>query len=156
MKGYPMFQEITVTGKYLLIPVRNQGPMQKALFSAAGDAPQITLNFVPGTRSDCDFVASYPLDFFGKILRIEAENTDWIAELTQSDAPASAPVDCPERPQFHYSPNTGWLNDPNGLYYYEGLWHMYHQYNPLSNQWENMHWYHAVSDLHNSTNRLGH
>lgn len=49
------------------------------------------------------------------------------------------------RPHYHYSPAQGWLNDPNGLIYYNGLYHMFHQYNPVHYRWGNMHWYHAVS-----------
>ncbi|MBO5763439.1 MAG: glycoside hydrolase family 32 protein, partial [Lentisphaeria bacterium] len=126
-----------------MIPVRNQGDMISVIFS--GSNMTIPLNLIPGTREDCDFIASYPLYFFGNTLRIDGENLDWLSEVTQSDLPATAPYDCPERQQFHYSATTGWLNDPNGLHWYNGEWHMFHQYNPLSNDWENMHWYHAVS-----------
>lgn len=50
------------------------------------------------------------------------------------------------RPQFHYTPRINWMNDPNGLVYYEGRYHMFHQYNPFGNRWGYMSWYHAVSD----------
>lgn len=46
---------------------------------------------------------------------------------------------------FHYAPSFGWMNDPNGLHYENGLYHMYYQYNPLSREWGNMSWGHAVS-----------
>ena len=50
------------------------------------------------------------------------------------------------RPQYHYTPRINWMNDPNGLVYYEGQYHLFHQYNPFGNQWGFMSWYHAVSD----------
>lgn len=51
-----------------------------------------------------------------------------------------------ERPDFHLSVRTGWLNDPNGFSYYGGKYHMFYQYNPYNAQWGPMHWGHAVSD----------
>lgn len=50
------------------------------------------------------------------------------------------------RPQFHYTPIMNWMNDPNGLVYYEGKYHLFHQYNPFGNRWGYMSWYHAVSE----------
>ena len=50
------------------------------------------------------------------------------------------------RPQYHYSPKRNWVNDPNGLVYYEGVWHLYYQHNPTSNENNsNTHWGHATS-----------
>ena len=49
------------------------------------------------------------------------------------------------RNQFHFSPAENWMNDPNGMVYYEGEYHLFYQYYPDSNVWGPMHWAHAVS-----------
>lgn len=49
------------------------------------------------------------------------------------------------RPQIHYTPERNWINDPNGMVYLDGVWHLFYQYNPYGNGWGNMSWGHTVS-----------
>lgn len=56
------------------------------------------------------------------------------------------------RPIYHHTPTWGWMNDPNGMFYKDGVWHLFFQHNPYGSQWENMTWGHSTStDLVNWT-----
>lgn len=49
------------------------------------------------------------------------------------------------RPAFHHTPLYGWMNDPNGMFYKDGKWHLYYQWNPYGSKWQNMTWGHSSS-----------
>ncbi len=50
------------------------------------------------------------------------------------------------RPAYHHTPLYGWMNDPNGMFYKDGVWNLYYQYNPYGSKWQNMTWGHSTSE----------
>ena len=60
-------------------------------------------------------------------------------------APAATKTGEQYRPQFHFSPKANWINDPNGMVYHKGTYHLFYQYHPASSVWGPMHWGHATS-----------
>ena len=67
-------------------------------------------------------------------------------ETAQQDEVVNQSYNEPHRPQFHFSPKANWMNDPNGMYYYKGKYHLFYQYFPDSIVWGPMHWGHAESN----------
>jgi len=86
-----------------------------------------------------------------QVLETKAETTVEIPSVNESvetvaeDEEASNLYKEQHRPQFHFSPKEKWMNDPNGMVYYEGEYHLFYQYYPEDIVWGPMHWGHAVS-----------
>ncbi len=73
------------------------------------------------------------------------KDTLWLTNITQSNI---YNVENTEqyRPSYHHTPLYGWMNDPNGMFYKDGTWHLFFQYGPYGSTWNNMTWGHSVSN----------
>ncbi|MFV8373702.1 glycoside hydrolase family 32 protein [Flavobacterium sp. LB1P71] len=91
------------------------------------------------------------LFFFGALLSIfscKKEENNTIITVNSSEKieiDSSKRYKEPFRPQFHFSPEKNWMNDPNGMVYYKGVYHLFYQYYPNDIVWGPMHWGHATS-----------
>ena len=137
-------KEITIRKKYLIFPVNTYGKCKRVKFSLKDEAVyrlQIKLDaFSP------DFFAYVDMSrFMGETLSID------IAPYVEVEIGESDTMDIPNlyrepmRPTVHFTTKNGWLNDPNGLIWLDGTYHMFYQHNPCEPNWENMHWGHATS-----------
>lgn len=137
---------LTVTKKYLNLPVSQQverGDMQLILNGKTGCTFTIRLAANPEYWVFCDISS-----FMGQplILRYSGD-AGGLHKIYQDDTihGQSGLYRERHRPQFHFTTRRGWNNDPNGLVYYDGEYHLFYQHNPYEREWENMHWGHAVS-----------
>ncbi len=130
--------------KYLLLPINSDTPCQVLRFYE-NETLVLDLKLALDPEHP-QYYASYTIErFTGKTLRLETESGTTF-ELRQTDAPKCADeADEACRPVVHFSAPQGWLNDPNGLVYYKGIWHLFYQHNPVGRIWNNMHWGHAES-----------
>lgn len=145
-------RELKITGKYLLVPVSNH------LKKGEGRRMRITVGDRLVHNIDCDFPTNKDAidwwtyldmsDYLGKTAKITADVAPEIRELIESsDQIRNLQPLYNEalRPQFHFSQMRGWNNDPNGMCYYDGKYHLFWQSNPAGRNWGNMYWGHATS-----------
>ncbi|MBO4886917.1 MAG: glycoside hydrolase family 32 protein [Firmicutes bacterium] len=71
--------------------------------------------------------------------------SDLLKKARAYEAEAEKQIPPGDRPVYHFSPRTGWTNDPNGLSFYQGKAHLFYQYYPYETKWNSMHWGHAIS-----------
>ena len=138
-----------VGGRYLWIPIQESAPEGKVQIIRNG-ALLMEQN-VRMARERVDyFVALYLQPYQGKgSFKVCVQNVPTgsicFSKLVQNDDPDYAFIDEKYRPLYHQTPRRGWMNDPNGMFYKDGVWHLFYQYNPYGSMWGNMHWGHSTS-----------
>lgn len=134
--------------KYLLLPVEEASGESRLNVMVDNDAVK-TLNVRLAVNKVDYYVPLELATYAGKNLSLSIGQTPDQAlcwnEMKLSDEYDSANRE-KFRPLYHFAPAYGWMNDPNGMVYKDGKYHLFYQYNPYGSMWGNMHWGHAVSE----------
>ncbi len=137
-------------GRYLWLPIEESAPEGKVQVIVNG-MMQMEQN-VRMARERVDYYVALdllPYQNKEQTLRVCVQNVPTgsmcFTKLAQNDDANFALVDEKFRPQYHHTPKRGWMNDPNGMFYLDGTWHLFYQYNPYGSMWGNMHWGHSTS-----------
>ncbi len=147
--GETFEKTISPSKKYLLFPVNDQGPRSRVILRPEEGA-ELQFEMGMGEEGNVDFWGHVALDRYGDKpidLKVVGATEEGFQSITQADAVpyGSNLYDEPLRPQFHFSQKVGWNNDPNGMCYLDGEYHLFFQHNPFGWKWGNMTWGHAVS-----------
>ena len=144
-KGDTAIVSIESPTRYLLLPVQEEKQQAQVLLDTGHDTD--TWMDVRLARNGVDYYVPFALGESNtatvKILGL-AKDALALNLLKLSDTFNTANTDY-YRPSYHFTPAYGWMNDPNGMVYKDGEYHLYYQYNPYGSKWGNMHWGHAVS-----------
>ena len=146
---------LDVSGQYLLLPVQEREEIANVRLIVDNNQVQ---NFNVRLAADkVDYFVPLDIRRFGakKVLldinfhgdrRTTGAVKDFVCwkEMKQSNTFDTENREA-YRPLYHHTPAYGWMNDPNGMFYKDGVYHLYFQYNPYGSQWENMTWGHSTS-----------
>ncbi len=143
-------RDFVVSKKYLLLPIKNGAP--RRVVTLIVDGQSLVRNDIELAPGAPDWWA--PMDItpwksktISLVVDKLPEDSTALSSMQQADSTPDAAKDYQEplRGQFHFSPKRGWNNDPNGLVFFNGEYHLFFQHNPYGWDWGNMHWGHAVS-----------
>lgn len=139
--------KIKIDKKYLNFPVSHTQERSKMTFTVDGE-PNLSVVIRLAPEEADYWVFKDVSNWKGKTIKIIYDGNDkGLSKIYQDDSIAGQDSLYKEknRPQFHFTTRRGWINDPNGLIYYDGEYHLFYQHNPYERDWENMHWGHAIS-----------
>ena len=139
---------LDVTEDYLLLPIQDDAPEGKICIVKDNEQKGTLMN-VRLARERVDSYVPFALSAYkGQHISIEIQGVPETA-LCWKELKLSGSFDMANkesfRPVYHHTPAYGWMNDPNGMFYKDGLYHLYFQYNPYGAVWGNMHWGHSTS-----------
>lgn len=146
---------VTADGKYLLLPVQESN--DEATVNVLVDGKTDKTLSVRLAKSKVDYTVPLKIeDYKGKkvLLNVVTSQSRSSVREAKEDAcwqniSVSDTFDTSNRekfrPAYHHTPLYGWMNDPNGMFYKDGEWHLCYQWNPYGSKWQNLSWGHSVS-----------
>lgn len=147
MENYTLSYDISK--KYLLLPIEDNAPETTVQLLVNGEKIGIAQNICLA-RTHIQYWLPLSVEAYKgkKISLVFGQATKSDIGINQIKPSDTFDYNYQEtyRPNYHFTPPYGWMNDPNGMVYHNGEYHLFYQYNPYGARWGNMHWGHAVSE----------